>query len=95
MGHASHFVAVERGVRRHGTLMAGDSQQHMDTMRASAPQEGLSQVGLDRIEQAQRLMPKMQAPIACVSGYGRRQVRQLAVAPPVAYAIHAHLMPSY
>src|SRR5262249_53670290 len=30
-----------------------------------------------------------------VSGYVRQQVRQLDLAPPVSYAMHAHLIPSY
>src|SRR5262249_6616879 len=33
ISHASHFVDVERGVRRHGTLIAGDIPQHMKTIR--------------------------------------------------------------
>ena len=31
IGHAYHFVDLERGVRRNGQLIAGDIQQHMDT----------------------------------------------------------------
>ena len=37
----------------------------------------------------------MQATIEFVSGYVRRQVQQLDLAPPVSYAMHAHLIPSY
>jgi hypothetical protein len=37
----------------------------------------------------------MQATIAFVSGYGRQPVRQLDLAPPVSYAMHAPLIPSY
>ena len=40
-------------------------------------------------------MPKMQATIEFVSGYVRRQVSQLDLAPPVAYAMHASLIPSF
>jgi hypothetical protein len=36
----------------------------------------------------------MQATIAFVSGYVRLQVRQMAVAQPASYAMHAHLMSS-
>jgi hypothetical protein len=95
IGHAYHFVDLERGVRRNGTLMAGDIQQHIDTIRTIAQQAGLSQTCLDRIEQAQRVMPTMQATIEFVSGYVRQQVKHLALAPPQSFALHARLIPSY
>src|SRR5882724_9345350 len=47
------------------------------------------------IEKAERVVPKMQATIECVSGYVRQQVKQLALAPPQSFAMHAHLIPSY
>jgi hypothetical protein len=37
----------------------------------------------------------MQATIAFVSGYVRQQVAQLEVTPPVSFAMHAKLIPSY
>jgi hypothetical protein len=37
----------------------------------------------------------MHATIAFVSGYVRQQVRQLDLTPPVSYALHAHLIPSF
>ena len=95
IGHAYHFVDLERGVRRNGKLIAGDIQCHIDTIRTIAQQEDLSQVCLERIEKAERVVPKMQATIEFVSGYVRQQVRQLDLAPPVSYAMHAHLIPSY
>ena len=95
IGHAYHFVDLERGVRRNGKLIASDIQQHIDTIRTIAQQEHLSEACLDRIEQAQRVVPKMQATIECVSGYVRQQVRQLDLAQPQSYAMHAHLIPSY
>jgi len=94
IGHAYHFVDLERGVRRNGTLIAGDIQQHIDTIRTIAQQEGLSETCLDRIEKAERVVPKMQATIAFVSGYVRQQVRQLDLTPPVSSAMPAHLIPS-
>jgi hypothetical protein len=69
IGHAYHFVDVERGVRRNGTLIAGDIQEHIDTIRTIAQQAGLSQACLDRIEQAERVVPKMRATIEFVSSY--------------------------
>jgi len=95
IGHAYHFVDLERGVRRNGTLIAGDIQRHIDTIRTIAQQEHLSETCLERIEKAERVVPKMQATIAFVSGYVRQQVRQLDLAPPASYAMHAHLIPSY
>ena len=95
IGHAYHFVDLERGVRRNGKLIAGDIQQHIDTIRTIAQHEGLSESCTERIAKAERVVPKMQATIEFVSGYVRQQVRQLALAPPASYAMHAHLIPSY
>jgi hypothetical protein len=95
VGHVYHFVDLERGVRRNGKLIAGDIQQHIETLRTIAQQEGLSETCLDRIEKAARVVPKMQATIEFVSGYVRQQVRQLDLAPPASYAMHAHLIPSF
>jgi hypothetical protein len=95
IGHLSHCVALERGVRRHGTRMASDRHQQIDTVCASAPQEGLSQACLERREQAARVVPKMRATTEFVSPYVRPQVNQLDLRQPEAYAMHAHLIPSY
>jgi hypothetical protein len=95
IGHAYHFVDVERGMRRNGKLIAEDIQRHLDTIRTVAQHEHLSQACVERIEKAACVVPKMQATIEFVSGYVRQQVRQLDVAPPVSYAMHAHLIPSY
>src|SRR5712692_6466729 len=94
IGHASHFVDLERGVRRNGTRIAGDIQRPIDTLRTIAPQEHLSETCMERSEKAERVVPKMQATIAFVSGYVRQQVRPLDFAPPVSYVMHAHLIPS-
>jgi Family of unknown function (DUF6399) len=94
LGQAYHFVDLERGVRRNGQLIAADIQAQMDTLRTVAQHEGLSQACLDRIDKAERVVPKMQATIEFVSGYVRQQVRQLDLTPPVSYAMHAHLIPS-
>ena len=95
IGHAYHFVDLERGVRRDGKLIAGDIQRHIDTIRTIAQQEHLSETSRDRIEKAERVVPKMQATIAFVSGYVRQQVSRLALTPPQSYTMHAHLIPSY
>src|SRR5712691_8847122 len=95
IGHAYHFVDLERGVRRNGQLIAADIQAQMETIRTVAQQESLSQSCLDRIEKAERVVPKMQATIEFVSGYVRQQVSQRHVTPPVSYAMHAQLIPSY
>jgi hypothetical protein len=95
IGHAYHFVDLERGVRRNGKLIAGDIQQHIDTIRTIAQQEHLSETCMDRLEKAQRVVPKMRATIEFVSGYVWQQVQQLDVTPPVSYAMHAHLIPSF
>ena len=95
LGHAYYFVDLERGVRRNGKLIAGDIQQHIDTIRTIAQQEGLSETCLDRIAKAERVVPKMQATIEFVSGYVRQQVQQLDLPQPASYAMHAQLIPSY
>jgi hypothetical protein len=94
IGQAYHFVDLERGVRRNGQLIAADIQAQMDTIRTVAQHEGLSQACVDRIDKAERVVPKMKATIEFVSGYVRQQVRQLDLTPPVSYAMHAHLIPS-
>ena len=95
MGHAYHFVDLERGVRRNGRLIASDIQGHIEQIRSIAQHEGLSQSGLERIEKAERVVPKMQATIAFVSGYVQQQVAQLDLTPPISFAMHAKLIPSY
>jgi hypothetical protein len=95
IGHAYHFVDLDRGVRRNGKLIASDIQGHIDTIRRIAQQEGLSQLGLERIAKAERVVPKMQATIEFVSQSVRQRVSRLALPQPVSYAIHAHLIPSY
>jgi hypothetical protein len=95
LGQAYHFVDVERGVRRNGQLIAADIQEQIDTVRTVAQHAGLSQTCLERIEKAERVLPKMPATIAFVSGYVRQQVSQLHVTPPVSYALHAHRIPAF
>src|SRR5215510_1569799 len=95
LGQAYHFVNLERGVRRNGQLIAADIQAQIDSIRSVAQHEGLSQACWERIEKAERVVPKMQATIDFVSGYVRQQVRQLHLTPPVSYAMHAHLIPSF
>jgi hypothetical protein len=95
IGHDYHFVDLERGVRRNGQLIASDIQGHIEQIRTVAQQEGLSQSGLERIEKAERVVPKMQATIEFVSGYVNQQIAQLDLTPPVSFAMPAKLIPSY
>jgi Family of unknown function (DUF6399) len=95
IGHDYHFVDLERGVRRNGHLIASDIEGHIEHIRTIAQHEGLSQSCLERIEKAERVVPKMRATIEFVSGYVRPQVAQLDLAPPVSFAMHAKLIPSY
>src|SRR5207244_6970726 len=94
IGHAYHFVDLERGVRRNGQLIAADIQGHIEQARAIAQHEGLSQSCLERIAKAERVVPKMQATIEFVSRYVRQQVDQLDLAQPASFAMHAKLIPS-
>jgi hypothetical protein len=95
IGHDYHFVDLERGVRRNGQLIAADIQGHIEQIRTVAQQEGLSQSSLERIDKAERVVPKMQGTIAFVSRHVAQQVAQLALTPPVSFAMHAKLIPSY
>jgi hypothetical protein len=95
IGHDYHFVDLERGVRRNGHLIASDLQAHIDHIRAIAQHEGLSQSALERIEKAERVVPKMQATIDFVSGYVGQQVEQLDLPQPISFAMHAKLIPSF
>ena len=95
IGHDYHFVDLKRGVRRNGQLIAADIQGHIEQIRRVAQQEELSQSCLERIDKAERVVPKMQATIEFVSGYVGQQVAQLDLEPPVSFAIHAKLIPSY
>lgn len=82
-------------MRRNGKLIAADIHKQIATVRTVAQHEGLSQTCLERIEKAERVLPKMQATIEFVSGYVRQQVHQLDLAQPMSYAMHAHLIPSF
>jgi hypothetical protein len=95
IGHDSHVVDLDRGVRRNGPLIAADIQAHIEQVRAIAQHEGLSQSCWERMEKAERVVPKMQATIAFVSGYVRPQVAQLDLTPPASFAMPAKLIPSY
>src|SRR5262249_24560668 len=57
IGHAYHFVDLDRGVRRNGKLIAGDIQHHIDSIRTIAPQAHLSETCLERIAKAERVVP--------------------------------------
>src|SRR3989442_6632233 len=95
IGHAYHFVDLERGVRRNGQLIAADIQAHIEQVRAIAQHARLSQSCVERIEKAERVVPKMQATIEFVSGYVGQQVQQLDLTQPASFAMHAKLIPSF
>lgn len=95
IGHAYPFVDLERGVRRNGQLIASDIRMHIETIRTVAQQEHLSRSSLDRLDKAERVVPKMQATIEFVSGYVGQQGNQLDLSPPASCAMHATLIPSY
>jgi hypothetical protein len=95
IGHDSHCVDLERGVRRHGQLSASDIPAPSEQMRTLAQHEGLSQHCVERLEQAERVVPKRHATSEFVSGSVKPQGAQLALTPPVSFAMHAKLIPSY
>src|SRR5207237_7796599 len=95
LGHDDHCVDPERGVRRNGQLIAADMQEHIEQIRTVAQHEGLSQSCLERIDKAERVVPKMQGTIEFVSRYVTEQVAQLALTPPTSFVMHAKRIPSY
>ena len=95
IGHDDHCVDLERGVRRNGHLIAYDIQGHIEQIRTVAQHEALSQSCVERIDKAERVVPKMQATIEFVSRYVGQQVAQLDLTPPASFAMHAKLIPSY
>jgi hypothetical protein len=95
IGQAYHFVDLQRGVRRNGQLIAADIRAHIETIRTITQHEQLSQSSLDRIDKAERGVPKMQATIEFVASYVRQQVDQLDLTPPASFAMHARLIPAY
>lgn len=68
IGHDSHVVDRERGGRRNGQLITSAIEGHIEPMRSVAQHEGLSQSCWGRLDKAERVVPTMQATIACVSG---------------------------
>jgi hypothetical protein len=94
IGHDDHCVDLDRGVRRNGQRIAAAIHAHLEQVRAIAQHEGRSQSCLERLEKAARVVPKMPATIAFVSGYVRQQVAQRDLTPPASFAMHAKLMPS-
>jgi hypothetical protein len=95
IGQAYHFVDIERGVRRNGQLIAADIRTQIETIRTIAQHEHLSQRSLDRIDKAERVVPKLQATIEFVSGYVGQRINLLELTPPASFAMHAKLIPSY
>jgi hypothetical protein len=95
IGHDYHCVELERGVRRNGPLIYADMQDPIKQLRTVAHQEERSQRCLERIDQAERVVPKMRGTIAFVSRYIAQQVTHLNLTPPVSFAMHAKLMPLY
>jgi Family of unknown function (DUF6399) len=95
IGHDAHCVDLERGVRRNGQRIASAIQGHIEQMRTMARHEGLSQRCLERIEKAERVVPKRQATIEFGARSVGQQVAQLDVTPPASLARHAKLIPSY
>jgi len=89
-----HVVDLERGVRRNAPLIATALREQVETIRTVAQAEGLSQSCVERIEKAERVIPKMQATIEFVSRYVHEEIRRLALEPPQAFAMHARLLPA-
>jgi len=53
---------------------------------------GLSQNSLERTEKAERMVLKMQATIAFVSGDVGQQIEQINLMPPISFDMHSKLI---
>ena len=94
IGCVDDCVDLTRGVRCNGQRIVNAVQEQIARMRVIAEHETLSQPCLDRLEQAERVVPKMQATIAFVSGYVRQQIVQLDLTQSVSCAMHTRRPPS-
>jgi Family of unknown function (DUF6399) len=82
-------------LRASAQLIASDIRAYIAMIRTIAQHEHLSQSSLDRIDKAERVVPKMRATIEFVSGYVRQQVNRWDLTQPISFAMHAKLIPSY
>ena len=93
VGHAYHFVDLERGVRRNGQRIASDLHEHTATIRTMAPQAQLSETCLEPIAKANVWCPQCKRPSRSSRGMCGSRCVNWTLAPPVSYAMHAHLIP--
>jgi hypothetical protein len=89
-----HFVDLETGERRSGSIVAAELQKKVDSLRTAAIGEGLGESSMDRIAKAERVLPQMAKTIEFVSGYVNKQVEKLGLTPRQAYLFHAKLIPA-
>ena len=94
IGHAYHFVDLERGVRRNGKLIAGDIQRHIGTIRTIAQHEHLSETCLERIEKAERVVPNAGHHRVCL-GVCAPAGASDGLGAAMSYAMHAQLIPAF
>lgn len=90
----SPVVDLARGVRRNAHLSAADIREQGAPMRRVAQEASLSQSGWERLEKAERVVPKRPATIALIARSGRQEVNRRALDPPPAFAMPARLMPA-
>jgi hypothetical protein len=94
LGKDYHLVDLATGERCASSIITQKLQVRIDTLRAAAVAEGLSEASLNRIAKAERVLPRMAATVDFVSDYVRREVDKLGLTGKEAYLVHAKLIPA-
>jgi hypothetical protein len=94
MGLHYHLADLKTGQRVAGSVMNLKLQNHIDSLRTLAANEGLSDHSMERINKAERVLPKMAETIDFVSSYINREVDKLGLTDQQTYQVHAKLIPA-
>lgn len=94
MGLDYHLADLKTGQRVAGSVMNLKLQKHIDSLRALAVSEDLADHSMERINKAERVLPKMADTIDFVSSYINREVDKLGLTDQQTYQVHANLIPA-
>jgi hypothetical protein len=90
-----HYVDPKTGKRYSGSIIRENLQQSIDKVRIIAEEEGLGDTSFDRINKAERVLPKMEATLNFVSSYVGQQVDKMQLNSTETYAMHNNLIAPY
>jgi hypothetical protein len=94
MGLDYHLADLTTGQRVAGSVMIQKLQNRIDSLRTLAIKEGLAEHSHERINKAERVLPKMAHTIDFVSSYIRREIDKLGLTDQQTYQVHANLIPA-